>query len=208
MKDVNVVLIGVGGQGTLLASKILGALAVGLHRDAKVSEVHGMAQRGGSVLTFFRMGERIHAPMIGPGGADYVLAFEKLEAARGLPYLRRGGLMIVNQQEIPPITVVTGAAKYPSDVLESVRERAEIVSINAFELARKAGEPRAVNLVLLGAFARFTGFDPSVWDRAIEETVPQRSLRVNMEAFRAGYISTANGSERNDRIDGMARMEP
>ena len=190
--ELGIVIIGVGGQGTLLASRILGALAMGLGRDVKVSEVHGMAQRGGSVMTFFRMGESVHAPILDPACADYVLAFEKLEAVRALPYLKPGGTVIVNTQEVLPMPVITGAAKYPSDLVDVLNQCANVVAFDAAALARAAGEPRAVNLVLLGAFARFTSFDRATWDRAIEESVPSRLLKVNEDAFEAGYQICAN----------------
>jgi len=187
VKQIDIIIIGVGGQGTLLTSRILGALALELNTDVKVSEVHGMAQRGGSAMSFFRMGEEIHAPLVDLACADYILAFEKMEAMRALPYLKPGGTVIVNTQEIVSMPVITGATEYPRDLMDRLHKNANVLAVDAAALAIAAGEPRAVNLVLLGAFARFTGIDRASWDRAIAKSVPARLLTVNEAAFEAGY---------------------
>ena len=149
----NIVIVGVGGQGALLASKILGNLALRLGLDVKVSEVHGMAQRGGSVVTHVRMGERVLAPLVTEGEADTVLAFEPLEALRALPYLRQSGRVIVNTRRIPPMSVLTGAARYPGDVLEQLSAAADTLAFDAAAIAEAHNAPRAVNIALLGAMA-------------------------------------------------------
>ena len=185
--NLNIVIGGVGGQGTLLASRILGALAIELGQDVKASEVHGMAQRGGSVITFLRMGNSIFVPVVETACADYVLAFEMLEAARALPYLKKGGTLITNTQEISPMPVIIGKAPYPGDILEKLNVKCNVMAFDALQMAREAGEARAVNLVLLGALARFTGFDIGAWHSAIEKSVPLKLRAVNMDAFDRGY---------------------
>ncbi len=159
MKRLDIVLVGVGGQGTLLASKILGRLALDLGVDVKVSEVHGMAQRGGSVVTYVRVGEGVCSPLVETAQADYVIAFEQMEAVRALPYLKAGGTVITNTQKISTMPVVTGAAAYPDDLMERLDKSARVIPMDALALAEQAGEARAVNLVLLGALCRDLGSD-------------------------------------------------
>lgn len=186
--NTDIVIIGVGGQGTLLTSRILGALATELGVDVKVSEVHGMSQRGGSVVTYVRMGQDIHSPMVETGGADYVLAFEPLEALRALPYLKTpGGKMIVNNQEIYPMPVITGAATYPENAAARLTALCDCTVLDALRLAEDAGEARAVNLVLLGALCRMVKGDVSRWKRAIAACVPEKLLAVNEKAFENGW---------------------
>lgn len=187
MKSLNVVIVGVGGQGTLLASRILGHIAGQLNLDVKVSEVHGMSQRGGSVTTYVRMGSKVYSPLIEQEGADYVLAFEELEAMRALPYLKQGGVMVLNTQQILPLPVIIGAAQYPSSIVDSLRAQADIVPIDALPLATQAGNARAVNTVLLGAFAARLGIDKQIWLDALNSVVPSRFIQANLAAFELGY---------------------
>lgn len=183
---MDIVIIGVGGQGTLLTSRILGALAGELGQDVKVSEVHGMSQRGGSVVTYVRMGPDVASPMVDMGSADYILAFEQLEAMRALPYLKKGGTMIVNTQQIAPMPVVTGAAQYPEGLIESLMDKCHVVSLDALSLAERAGSSKAVNLVLLGVLFGILGGDESPWQRAIESCVKEKFLAINQRAFELG----------------------
>jgi len=200
MRMTNILIVGVGGQGTLLASKVLGNLALQKGCDVKVSEVHGMAQRGGSVVTHVRFGERVHAPIIGEGGADFILAFEKLEALRYLNYLRPGGTVIVNDREIPPMPVVMGAARYPDDVLTTLGKSAGgLVCVDATGIALECGNARAMNVVLLGVLARRLGGSGMDWTAALKKTVNQRFLEANIAAFKRGYAFSPKPA-RNDSL--------
>ena len=190
--NASIVIVGVGGQGTLLASRILGALAGEMGSDVKVSEVHGMAQRGGNVITHVRIGDGVHSPLVEPGGADYLLAFEQLEALRALPYLKAGGTLIASTQKIAPMPVITGAAAYPEDIQLKLSAACRAHALDALALAHKAGDARAVNLVLLGALCRLTDTDRALRRRAIEESVPEKSLTVNLTAFELGYEEVLN----------------
>ncbi|MGI6183435.1 MAG: indolepyruvate oxidoreductase subunit beta [Candidatus Fimadaptatus sp.] len=187
--QINIVITGVGGQGTLLASRILGALAAANGLDVKVSEVHGMAQRGGNVVTYVRIGDKVHSPLVEAGQADVVLAFEQLEALRALPYLKTGGIIVTNEQKMLPMPVIMGAAQYPEDILGALRERCRLVSLDALGLAGQAGSQRAVNIVLMGAMARGMEFDKQSWLDAIAACVPPKTLEVNMKAFELGWQS-------------------
>lgn len=187
MQDVNIVIVGVGGQGTLLTSKILAQVAITESMGVKVSEVHGMAQRGGSVITHVRIGEDVHAPLVAAVSADYLLAFEPLEAARAISYLKKNGILIVNSQQISPITVLSGAVAYPENPhLEAVNDTQTIEPLDAFSLAVEAGSYRAVNIVLLGVLSRHLPFTLEDWHAAIASCVPPRTLEVNLKAFGAG----------------------
>jgi len=190
--NASIVIVGVGGQGTLLASRILGALAGELNQDVKVSEVHGMAQRGGNVITHVRIGGGVSSPLVEAGGADYLLAFELLEALRALPYLKKDGTLIVGTQKISPMPVITGAAGYPEDILSTLSASCRTVSLDALNLAREAGDVRSANLALLGALCRLTGTDCEAWRRAIESCVPEKFLKVNLTAFELGYEEVPN----------------
>lgn len=183
----NIMIVGVGGQGTLLASRILGNLLVGEGYDVKVSEVHGMSQRGGSVVTYVKYGDEVFSPIIGKGEADIVLAFEALEAYRALPYLKKGGKMIVNSQQIDPMPVITGAAKYPENIIEKLSQTADVKALDALEIARSAGNMKAVNVVLIGVLAKTSEIAHDKWIDAIKATVPEKFLDVNLAAFSAGY---------------------
>lgn len=184
----SVMIVGVGGQGTLLASRLLGAAMVAEGYDVKVSEVHGMSQRGGSVVTYVRYGEKVYSPIIEEGEADIVLAFEQLEAARYLPYLKKGGVVVVNTQKMDPMPVVTGSTTYPEGLLEDMEKKgARVLALDALSLAEEAGSAKAVNVVLIGAMAKSLGGEQEVWLKAIEETVPAKFLEMNRKAFALGW---------------------
>ncbi len=184
----SVMIVGVGGQGTLLASRLLGAAMTAKGFDVKVSEVHGMSQRGGSVVTYVRYGEKVYSPIIEEGEADIILAFEQLEAARYLPYLKKGGTVVVNTQKMDPMPVVTGAAKYPEGVLDAIAAKGvKVLALDALSLAEQAGSVKAVNVVLIGAMAKSLGQEPETWLNAIEETVPAKFLEMNRKAFQLGF---------------------
>jgi indolepyruvate ferredoxin oxidoreductase beta subunit len=186
-QGINIVIVGVGGQGTLLTSKILGQLAMKQNIGAKVSEVHGMAQRGGSVITHVRIGDQVHAPLVSAGGADYLLAFEPLEAARAGSFLKEDGLLIVNTRQISPMPVLSGAAVYPENpYLHALKQTQKAEALDASALAVAAGSHRAVNLVLLGVLSRHLPFSQDDWTGAIALCVPPRTLETNLKAFRAG----------------------
>ena len=184
----NIIIAGVGGQGTLLASKLMGKVFTELGYDVKVSEVHGMSQRGGSVVTYVRFGEKVWSPLIDEGEADIILSFEQLEMARWLPCAKPDGVLITNTQRIDPMSVINGAAEYPENVVERVRALGlKVVDDDAFELALKAGSVRCVNLVLLGVCAKYLHIEKEVWEKAIRETVPEKTIDMNITAFNLGY---------------------
>ena len=184
----SVLIVGVGGQGTLLASRLLGSAMMDLGYDVKVSEVHGMSQRGGSVETYVRYGEKVYSPVIDPGEADIVLAFEQLEAARFLPFLKKGGVVVTNTQKIDPMPVVTGAAQYPQGLLEAIEgQGARLLALDALSLAEQAGSVKAVNVVLIGAMAKSRGTEKEIWLKTIEKTVPPKFVEMNKKAFTLGY---------------------
>ena len=180
-------IVGVGGQGTLLASRILGRVAIEAGHDVKISEVHGMSQRGGSVVTYVKYGEKIYSPIIDTGEADIILAFEMLEAMRALPYLRKGGKMIANTQEMNPMPVITGAAKYPENISEKLSQKINLQAVDALKLAEESGTIKAVNVVLIGVLAKSTDVNKQVWIDAIKETVPEKFTELNLKAFELGY---------------------
>lgn len=184
----DILIVGVGGQGTLLASRVLGNLAQSLGYDVKLSEVHGMAQRGGSVVTHVRFGDKVFSPVIDESSADIILAFEKLEALRWVGRLKKNGRMFVNTQEIAPMPVITGAVSYPADIEERIRALVpDAVFVDALKLAEEAGTAKAVNIVLIGVLARHMDIDKNAFLDAIRATVPQRLLDVNLAAFEKGY---------------------
>ncbi len=186
MNTTSVMIVGVGGQGTLLASKVLGQALVSLGYDVKVSEVHGMSQRGGSVVTYVRYGSEVHSPIVDLGGADYMLAFEPLEAARYLPWLKSTGLIITNTHETLPMPVITGAAAYPENIVEKLAQRANVVSLDALRLANEAGSAKAVNMVLMGVLAARMDLPETAWQAALEKQVPAKFLEMNRRAFALG----------------------
>ena len=182
----NIMIVGVGGQGTLLASRILGNVIIGQGFDVKVSEVHGMSQRGGSVVTYVKYGESVSAPIIDNGEADVILAFERLEAMRALPYLKEGGTIIVNDRAIDPMPVITGAAEYPDGIIDDLKKAANVISVDALEKAAQAGSIKAVNVVLLGILSNSFDFPEEKWIEALEASVPERFLELNKKAFALG----------------------
>ncbi|MBP1737515.1 MAG: Pyruvate:ferredoxin oxidoreductase and related 2-oxoacid:ferredoxin oxidoreductase, gamma subunit [Oscillospiraceae bacterium] len=183
----NVMIVGVGGQGTLLSSRLLGNALLAEGYDVKVSEVHGMSQRGGSVVTYVRFGEKVYSPVIDKGQADLILAFERLEAARWLPYLKEGGTLIVNDQRISPMPVITRAAPYPDDILEKLAGKGvNVVALDALALAQKAGNAKAVNMVLMGVMSQRLNFTDELWQETIQKTVPAKFLDLNRKAFALG----------------------
>ncbi len=187
METGNILFSGVGGQGILLASEITAYSLLASGYDAKKSEVHGMAQRGGSVTAQLRFGKKIYSPLIEPGKADIQVAFEMMEAVRYLPYLHKGSKVIVNTQKILPPSVATGQAEYPTDVLDNLTDRGiVVVPVDAFDLAREAGEVRTANVVMVGAMAAFLPVDPAVYEDVIRARVPERFRDVNLRAFEAG----------------------
>ena len=187
MDSKNIMIVGVGGQGTLLTSRILGKLAVGAGYDVKLSEVHGMAQRGGSVVTFVRYGEQVAEPIVEEGQADVLIAFEKLEALRYLHFLKKDGVVVVNDWRIDPITVVTGAASYPEGIIERLKKERKTIVVEAMAEAKKLGTSKVFNVVVLGAAARHMTFSKEQWISVIESTVPPKTIDINKAAFEAGY---------------------
>ena len=183
----NIMIVGVGGQGTLLASRILGNAVISEGYDVKVSEVHGMSQRGGSVVTYVKYGDKVYSPVIDEGEADVILAFELLEAYRALPFLKKGGKIIVNDQRIDPMPVITGAANYPADIAKKLSEVADVTVVDALALAKEAGNIKAVNVALIGVMAKSSELSYDRWVKTLEETVPQKFLEVNKKAFDLGY---------------------
>ena len=188
MKTTSLMIVGVGGQGTLLASKLLGKLLVGEGYDVKVSEVHGMSQRGGSVVTYVKYGDKVYSPVITDGEADYIVSFEKIEAARYVSCLKKDGKVIVNTQEIDPMPVIIGSASYPSDVLDALTGvGVSVDAMDALSLAEQAGSAKAVNIVLMGRLAKYLDISRENWIKAIESTVPERFRELNLKAFELGY---------------------
>ena len=183
----NIMIVGVGGQGTLLASRILGNTVINEGYDVKVSEVHGMSQRGGSVVTYVKYGEEVFSPIIGKGEADIILAFELLEAYRALPYLKKGGKLIVNDQRIDPMPVITGASSYPDAIAQKLSSVADVTVVDALSLAKEAGNTKAVNVVLIGVMAKKSDISYEKWCETIKSTVPAKFLDINLKAFDLGY---------------------
>ena len=175
MTTKNIMIVGVGGQGTLLTSRILGGLTIAGGYDVKLSEVHGMAQRGGSVVTFVRYGEKVAEPIVEEGQADVIIAFERLEALRYAHFLKKDGVLIVNDWRIDPMPVVIGAAQY------------KVYKVNATEEAKKLGNPRVFNLIVLGIAAQHMDFTKEEWYDVIEKTVPPKTIGINKKAFDVGY---------------------
>ena len=213
MKTTSIMIVGVGGQGTLLASKLLGNVLLGAGYDVKLSEVHGMSQRGGSVVTYVKYGDRVYSPIVDQGEADYILSFEILESARWISYLRQGGLraqaqaaepqdapetrdqaerqargghLITNTQKTWPMPVITGAMAYPEGIVEKLEKLADVTAVDALALAEQAGSAKAVNVVLIGVLSRRMDIPEEAWLRAIEETVPKKFLELNKKAFQLG----------------------
>ena len=187
MKTKNIMIVGVGGQGTLLASKVLGHLFQTQGYDVKVSEVHGMSQRGGSVVTYVRYGEKVFSPVIDRGEADFIVSFEILESARWLPYLAADGVLVTNTQQIDPMPVITGAAQYPADLTEKIKaEGIRVDALDCLDLARRAGSAKAVNIVLLGRLSHYFDISEEAWIDALEAKVPAKFIEMNKKAFALG----------------------
>ncbi len=184
---MNIMIVGVGGQGTLLASRILGKVAIEEGFDVKVSEVHGMSQRGGSVVTYVKYGEKVYSPIIDKGEADLILAFEELEAYRAMPFLKKDGKMIANTQQMNPMPVITGAMEYPKDIVKKLNSKINLVAVDALSLAKEAGNIKAVNVVLIGVLAKSMSIAKETWLNVLKSTVPEKFLDVNIKAFDLGY---------------------
>ena len=187
MKTKNVMIVGVGGQGSLLASKLLGHLLMEQGYDVKVSEVHGMSQRGGSVVTYVRYGDKVASPVIDKGEADFIVSFEVLEAARWLSYLKADGQIVTSTQQIDPMPVITGAAQYPEDLVNKMLAAgAKVDALDCLALAEEAGSSKAVNLVLMGRLSKYFDFSDEAWQKSIEACVPAKFLELNKKAFALG----------------------
>ena len=187
MSTHNIMIVGVGGQGTLLTSRILGGLAIGAGYDVKLSEVHGMAQRGGSVVTYVRYGENVAEPIVEEGQADVIIAFERLEALRYAHFLKPNGVMVINDWRIDPMPVVIGVAEYPEGIIEQLAKQYQVYTVNAMEEAKKLGNPRVFNLVVLGLAAKYMTFSEEEWHDVIRKVVPPKTIAINLEAFDKGY---------------------
>ncbi len=188
METVNIMIVGVGGQGSLLASKMLGHLLLNAGYDVKVSEVHGMSQRGGSVVTYVRFGDKVYSPIIDRGEADFIVSFELLEAARWLEYLKPGGQIVTNTQRLEPMPVIAGLAHYPEGLVEKLQEKgAQVDAMDCLTLAEQAGSSKAVNMVLMGRLSHyFPEIQAAAWQASLEAVVPPKVLALNREAFALG----------------------
>ena len=187
METKNVMIVGVGGQGTLLTSRIIGNTALTKGLDVKMSEVHGMAQRGGSVVTFVRFGDKIAQPVVDEGEVDVLISFERLEALRYAHFLKKDGIMVINDCKIDPMTVVIGAKTYPENIIENLKKEHTVYVIDANEEAKKLGNSKVVNVVVLGLAAKLIGFEKEDWVETIKKTVPQKTIDINVKAFNVGY---------------------
>lgn len=187
METINVMVVGVGGQGTLLTSRIIGKTALNAGYDVKLSEVHGMAQRGGSVVTFVRFGDKVNEPVVEEGCADILISFERLEALRYAHFLKKDGVLIVNDCRIDPMTVVIGAQRYPENVIENLEKDHKVFAIDGLRIANELGNSKVLNSVVLGLSAKFIGFSEEEWLNVIEKTVPPKTIELNKAAFKCGY---------------------
>ncbi|MBR4949243.1 MAG: indolepyruvate oxidoreductase subunit beta [Clostridia bacterium] len=183
----NIMIVGVGGQGTLLTSRIIGKAAMANGCDVKISEVHGMAQRGGSVVTFVRFGDKVSEPVVEEGQADVIIAFERLEALRYAHFLKKDGVLIVNDCRIDPMTVVIGAKKYPENIIETLKEEHSVYAIDGQKIALELGNSKVLNSVVLGYAAKFIGFEKDSWLETVSKTVPAKTIEINQKAFLCGY---------------------
>ncbi len=187
METKSIMIVGVGGQGSLLASRLLGNVLLAQGYDVKVSEVHGMSQRGGSVVTYVKYGDKVFSPVIERGEADVIISFEQLESARWLSFLKKGGKLITSTQKLDPMPVITGAAQYPDDIVEKIKKlNIEVTAVDALSLAEQAGNSKASNVVLMGVVASKTDFEDKLWQNAIEQCVPAKFLELNKKAFELG----------------------
>lgn len=188
MSNKSIMIVGVGGQGTLLTSRILGDVALSSGLDVKVSEVHGMSQRGGSVVTYVKMGEKVYSPVIEKNEADILLCFEQLEALRWIDYAKKEASIIINTQRIDPMPVIIGKAKYPENIIDKIKANyPHVTSVPALELAKACGNIKAVNVVMIGVMAMSTDIPRDVWLNAIEKTVKPQFVEINKKAFLMGY---------------------
>jgi indolepyruvate ferredoxin oxidoreductase beta subunit len=193
-RTTGIMLVGVGGQGTLLASRILGHVLLGQGFDVKMSEVHGMSQRGGSVVTYVKYGDKVWSPLVDMGEADYILAFERLEAARWTAYLKNGGTLVVNDRRISPMPVITGAMPYPDDIVEKLSiPGVRVVTADALALAIDAGSARSVNVIMIGILSALMDFSGALWQDALTECVKPKFLELNRRAFAIGREYAKNG---------------
>lgn len=187
----NVMIVGVGGQGTLLTSRIIGKAAIEMGFDVKISEVHGMAQRGGSVVTFVRFGDKINEPVVEEGQADVIIAFERLEALRYAHFLKKDGVLVVNDCRIDPMTVVIGAKQYPENIIEALESEHNVHTIDGQKIAKELGNSKVLNSVVLGFAAGHIGFEKETWLDVVASTVPPKTVEINVAAFMAGYNANA-----------------
>ncbi len=187
MSDVkSLLLVGVGGQGTILASKILSAGLIDAGYDVKMSEVHGMAQRGGSVTTQVRYGKKVYAPIIGKGQADILVSFEAMEAIRLLEFLNPEGTVVVNDFKIPSAPILMGNVDYPEGVIEKLKEKVDTKVLDAGKIAEDLGNPKTMNIVLLGALVKAMNLTDIDWEKAIKENVKEQFIEINIKAFNEG----------------------
>jgi len=193
MANLNVMIVGVGGQGSLLASRMIGTVAMKKNYDVKVSEVHGMSQRGGSVVTYVKLGEKINSPLVEIGDADIIMSFEKLEALRWVDYLKKDGKLIINDQRINPMPVITGKEKYPEGVLDALKDKYgnNVISIDALQIAKELGNIRVVNMVLIGILASISSIEKEIWLEALKEILPAKLHAINEKAFEIGFKNAA-----------------
>lgn len=183
----SVMIVGVGGQGSLLASRLLGNVLLAQGFDVKVSEVHGMSQRGGSVVTYVKYGEKVYSPVIEKGEADVIISFEQLEAARWVSYLKKGGHLIVSTQKLDPMPVIIGTAKYPENIMDKLTDLGvDVIAVDALSLAEEAGSSKASNVVLMGVLSTKMSFDDGLWQNALLQCVPAKFLELNKKAFELG----------------------
>lgn len=187
MKNLNIMVVGVGGQGTLLTSRIIGKTALSKGYDVKLSEVHGMAQRGGSVVTFVRFGEKVDEPVVEEGNADIIISFERLEALRYAHFLKKDGIIVVNDCKIQPMTVVVGLEQYPENIIEKLQEKHKVYVVDGVSIAKELGNNKVLNSVVLGMAAKYIDFEKEDWLSVLRSTVPQKTIEINEKAFLQGY---------------------
>lgn len=187
MKTRNIMIVGVGGQGTLLTSRILGGIIQDNGYEVKISEVHGMAQRGGSVVTFVRYGDEVFEPIVEEGCADVLIAFERLEALRYAHFLKKDGVLIVNDQRMDPMPVVMGEAEYPENIIEDLSARYKVIAVDAMSKAKEIGNPKVFNVIILGVAAKHMDFTVEQWNRVIEKEVKPKFIEINKQAFKTGF---------------------
>ncbi len=187
----SMMIVGVGGQGSLLASRLIGSVLLSSGYEVKLSEVHGMSQRGGSVVTYVKYGEQVHSPIVDLGEADYIISFELLEAARYLPYLKQDGRIVTSTQVIWPMPVISGAMPYPENLVEKLQEKAKVTAVDALQLAKEAGSAKAANVVLMGVLSASTDIPEEVWLDALKKTVKPQFLELNQKAFALGRAAAA-----------------